>query len=82
MKEYIKKNGIRLAVILLAIILVVSVGSQVLSGEAGFLTNAIMAVREPINKAATSLGGILEGILRRNGAGARRGRGRRGKPAL
>ena len=62
MKEYIKKNGIRLAVILLAIILVVSVGSQVLSGEAGFLTNAIMAVREPINKAATSLGGILEGI--------------------
>ena len=62
MKEYIKKNGIRLAVILLAIILVVSVGSQVLSGEAGFLTNAIMAVREPINKAAPSLGGILEGI--------------------
>ncbi len=62
MKEYLKKNGIRLGVILLVIVLAASLGSQLLSGEAGLLTGAIMAVREPVNKAATSLGGILEGI--------------------
>ena len=48
MKEYLKKNGIRLAVILLAVLLVVSVSSQLLGGSAGFLTNIILAVREPI----------------------------------
>ena len=56
MKEYLKKNGIRLGVILLAVILVVTVSSQVLGGSAGFLTNIIVAVREPINKAATAAG--------------------------
>lgn len=62
MKEYLKKNGIRLGVILLAVILVVTVSSQVLGGSAGFLTNIILAVREPINKAATSAGSLLDGL--------------------
>ena len=62
MKEYLKKNGIRLGVILLAVILVVTVSSQVLGGSAGFLTNIIVAVREPINKAATSAGSLLDGL--------------------
>ncbi len=62
MKEYLKKNGIRLAVILLAVILVGAVSSQVLSGSAGFLTNIILTVREPISKAATAAGDLLEGV--------------------
>ncbi len=62
MKEYLKKNGIRLAVIVLAVILVVSVSSQILGGSAGFLTNIIISVREPINKAATAAGSLLDGI--------------------
>ena len=62
MKEYLKKNGIRLGIILLVVILVAAVSSQVLSGGAGFLTNAIVAVREPINKAATAAGDLLDGI--------------------
>ena len=62
MKEYLKKNGIRLAVILLVIVLVAAVSSQMLSGGAGFLTNIIVAVREPINKAATAAGDLLDGI--------------------
>lgn len=62
MKEYLKKNGIRLAVILLAVLLVVSVSSQLLGGSAGFLTNIILAVREPINKAATAAGSLLDGL--------------------
>lgn len=62
MKEYLKKNGIRLAVILLAVLLVVSVSSQLLGGSAGFLTNIILAVRGPINKAATAAGSLLDGL--------------------
>ena len=62
MKEYLKKNGIRLAVILLVVVLVAAVSSQVLSGGAGFLTNIIVAVREPVNKAATAAGDLLDGI--------------------
>ena len=62
MKEYLKKNGIRLAVILLAVVLVAAIGSQVLSGRAGFLTNIVLAVREPISKAATAAGDLLEGV--------------------
>ena len=62
MKEYLKKNGIRLAVILLAVVIVVSVSSQLLGGSAGFLTNIIVAVREPINKAATAAGSLLDGL--------------------
>lgn len=62
MKEYLKKNGIRLGVIVLAVILLVSVSTQILGGRAGFLTNIILAVREPINKAATAAGSLLDGI--------------------
>ena len=62
MKEYLKKNGIRLLVILLVVVLVVSVSSAAFSGGAGFLTNAILAVREPISKAATAAGDLLEGV--------------------
>ena len=62
MKEYLKKNGIRLGVILLAVILVASVTSQVLGGSAGFITSAIVAIREPINKAATAAGSLLDGL--------------------
>lgn len=62
MKEYLKKNGIRLGIILLVILLVAFVSSQALSGGAGFLTNFILNVREPISKAATAAGDLLEGI--------------------
>ena len=46
MKEYLKKNGIRLGIILLVVVAVAAVGAQALSGSAGFLTNAVMAVRD------------------------------------
>ena len=38
------------------------ISSQALSGGAGFLTNFILNVREPISKAATAAGDLLEGI--------------------
>ena len=59
-KEYLKKNGIRLA----SYSWPSSCGtvSQLLGGSAGFLTNIIVAVREPINKAATAAGSLLDGL--------------------
>ena len=62
MKEYLKKNGIRLLIILLVVVVIAAVSAQMLSGGAGFLTNAILAVREPISKAATAAGELLDGI--------------------
>ena len=53
MKEYLKKNGIKLGVIVLAVVLVALLAGQVLGGRADFLTNAIVPVRGPIREAAT-----------------------------
>ena len=58
MKEYLKKNGIRLGVVILAVVLVALLAGRVLGGRADFLTNAIVTVREPIRQAASSVDGI------------------------
>ena len=62
MKEYLKKNGIRLGVVILAVVLVVLLAGRVMGGRADFLTNAIVTVREPIRQAASSVADWLDGI--------------------
>ena len=62
MKEYLKKNGIRLAVVLALLVIAISVAAGTSSGRAGFLTNAVGAVREPVRKAAASLSDWLTGF--------------------
>ena len=62
MKEYLKKNGIKLGVIVLAVVLVALLAGQVLGGRADFLTNAIVTVREPIRQAASSVSSLLDNI--------------------
>ena len=52
MKEYLKKNGIRLGVVIIAVLLVALLAGRVMGGKADFLTNAIVTVREPIRQAA------------------------------
>ena len=61
MKEYLK-NGIRLGVVILAVVLVALLAGRVLGGRADFLTNAIVTVREPIRQAASSVADWLDGI--------------------
>ena len=56
MKEYLKKNGIKLGVIVLAVVLVALLAGQVLGGRADFLTNAIVTVREPIRQVRAAQG--------------------------
>ena len=62
MKEYLKKNGIRLGVVILAVVLVALLAGQVLGGRADFLTNVIVTAREPIRQAASSVSSILDNI--------------------
>ena len=62
MKEYLKKNGIRLGVVILAVVLVALLAGQVLGGRADFLTNAIVTAREPIRQAAASVSNLLDNI--------------------
>lgn len=62
MKEYLKKNGVKLAVIILVAVLVVLIAGRTRDGSAGFLTNVMGAVRQPIEKAATAVTGWLGGI--------------------
>ena len=62
MKEYQKKNGIRLGLVILAVVLVSLLAGRVLGGRADFLTNAIVTVREPIRQAASSVADWLDGI--------------------
>lgn len=62
MKEYLKKNGIRLAVVIVVLVLAIAVSAGTGSGRAGFMTNAVGAVREPVRKAAASVAEWITGI--------------------
>jgi len=62
LKIYLKKYGIRIAVLLAAVVIVVLAVSSLLGGEASFLGNISGAVRVPVQSAATSVGSWFEGI--------------------
>lgn len=62
MKEYLKKKGIKLGVIVLAVVLLVVFSARALNGRAGFLQSAASRIRTPVQKAATALTDWLEGV--------------------
>jgi len=62
LKSYLRKKGIRLAAVVLAVVLIAVISAQRLNGRAGFLANATGALRMPLQQAATSLTEWLEGI--------------------
>jgi rod shape-determining protein MreC len=62
LKSYLRKNGIRLAAAVLAVVLITVISVQRLNGRAGLLANATGALRMPLQQAATSLSEWLEGI--------------------
>ncbi|MEG1632996.1 MAG: rod shape-determining protein MreC [Oscillospiraceae bacterium] len=62
MKEFLKKKGIALGVIVLAAVLVVVFSARALDGKAGFFANAAGAVKAPVLKAATAVSDWLEGV--------------------
>lgn len=54
MKEYLKKNGIRIAIIVLAVALITAIGAGSRSGNISFLQNATGVIEAPIKKVLSS----------------------------
>ena len=54
MKEYLKKNGIRIAVIVLAVAILIGLGNATRDGEIGFVHNMTGIVEAPVKKVLSS----------------------------
>ncbi len=62
MKQYLKKKGIKIGVIVLAVVLISGVAIGVSGGKGGLLRGASGAVRTPVQKVVGSVADWLEGI--------------------
>lgn len=62
MKQYLKKNGIKLGAIVLVIALIAGISSAVMKGKAGFVQNVSGSVSTPIQRMVGSVSEWLEGI--------------------
>jgi rod shape-determining protein MreC len=62
LKQYLRKNGIRVGAIVLAVVILAAVAAGVSGGRAGFIGSISGAVREPVQNAMGSFAGWLEGI--------------------
>ena len=54
MKEYLKKNGIRIGIIVFAVAAIIALGSAARGGEIGFLQNATGVLESPLKKVLSS----------------------------
>lgn len=54
MKEYLKKNGIRLGIILLAVTVIILISSVASSGNVNFIQNAVNVIEAPMKKVLSS----------------------------
>lgn len=54
MKEYIRKNGIKVGIILLAVLLIVGMGAAARGGKISFLQNATGVLKAPMQKVLSS----------------------------
>ena len=61
-KNYLKKNGIKLGVIVLVIALVVGAASYLLKGNAGLIQNVSGTVKAPVQRMVSSVADWLESL--------------------
>ena len=54
MKEYLKKNGIRVGIIIAAVCLIIGLSSAAKDGQIGFVQNATGVIKSPIQRALSS----------------------------
>ena len=54
MKEYLRKNGIRVGIIIAAVCLIIGLSSAAKGGKIGFIHNATGVIKSPIQKALSS----------------------------
>lgn len=62
MKDFLKKKGTRLGVIVLAVVLIVAFSARALNGKAGVLADTLGVLRAPVQKAAGAVADWLEGV--------------------
>ncbi|HBD86212.1 MAG TPA: rod shape-determining protein MreC [Clostridiales bacterium] len=62
MKDFLRKKGIRLGVIVLAAVIISVASARALNGAAGFFGNAVGVVRTPVHQAVAAAADWLEGI--------------------
>lgn len=62
MKDYIKKNGLRVGIVVIVVALVVALAASLLGGSAGLLANLSGSVANPVRQAASSVVDWIEGI--------------------
>lgn len=55
MKDYLKKNGIRIGIVVLAVAMFIGLGAISRNGEIGFLQNATGVVNAPVQKVLSSV---------------------------
>ena len=55
MKEYLKKNGIRVGIIIAAVCLIIGLSSAAKDGQIGFVQNATGVIKSPIQRALSSM---------------------------
>lgn len=61
-KRYLKENGIKIAVIVLVLALIIGVASMIRGGDAGLIENAAGSVRTPVQRMVSSVAEWLEGV--------------------
>lgn len=54
MKEYIRKNGIKVGIVLLAVLLIIGLGAAARGGQISFLQNATGVLKAPMQKVLSS----------------------------
>ena len=61
-KQYLKKNGIKLGALILVVAMVVGIGAYVHKGKAGFVQNVTGTVKTPVQQMVSSVADWLEGV--------------------
>ena len=62
MKEYLRKNGIKVGIIVIAVVLLIGVGAAARGGQISFLQNVTGFVEAPLKRVLSSTVNVLDGI--------------------
>ena len=81
MKEYLKKNGIRIGIIVAAVALIIGLGSAARNGKISLGQNAFGIFKAPVQKAMSSTVNWFNTIYGSAAGRARRHQRQRGKRA-
>ena len=62
MKEYLRKNGIKVGIIVIAVVLLIGVGAAARGGQISFLHNVTGFIEAPLKRVLSSTVNVLDGI--------------------